>query len=101
MNPNYRAFDNFKEQDRRDLFEAAAVSLGNNAQAIEKDFWVCRVIDALFKGLLCNDNFDDRSATIGVTGSQPAMRNRYPPLQRRSADRIAFSVVSMSNASGS
>ena len=51
MNPNYRAFDNFKEQDRRDLFEAAAVSLGTNAQAIEKDFWVCRVIDALFKGL--------------------------------------------------
>jgi hypothetical protein len=44
MNSNYRTFDNFKEQDRRDLFEAAAVLLGANAQAIEKDFWVCRVI---------------------------------------------------------
>jgi hypothetical protein len=31
MNSNYRTFDNFKEQDRRDLFEAAAVSLGANA----------------------------------------------------------------------
>ena len=51
MNPNYLAFDRFSEQDRRDLFEAAAATLGANAQAIEKDFWVCRVIDVLFKGL--------------------------------------------------
>ncbi len=51
MNPNYARFDALKQQDRRDLFEAAAVRLGTTAQAIEKDFWVCRVIDAMFKGL--------------------------------------------------
>lgn len=51
MNPNYQEFDKLKERDRRDLFEAAAVTLDTNAQAIEKDFWVCRVIDVLFKGL--------------------------------------------------
>jgi hypothetical protein len=51
MNPNYRAFDAYKQQDRRDLFEATAVKLGTNAQSVEKDFWVCRTIDALFKGL--------------------------------------------------
>lgn len=51
MNPNYRAFDGYKQQDRRDLFEATAVKLGTNAQSVEKDFWVSRTIDALFKGL--------------------------------------------------
>lgn len=49
MNSNSGTFDNFKEQDRRDLFEAAAVSLGANAQAIEKGFWVyCMIFIATF-----------------------------------------------------
>jgi hypothetical protein len=56
MNPNYARFDALKQQDRRDLFEAAAVLLGTTAQAIEKDFWVCRVIDAMFKGLPAQSN---------------------------------------------
>jgi hypothetical protein len=51
MNADYGKFDQLKRQDRRDLFEACADRLGANAQAIEKDLWVCRVIDALFKGL--------------------------------------------------
>ena len=51
MNANYAKFDKQKERDRKDVFEAAAARLGTNAQSIEKDLWVCRVIDALFKGL--------------------------------------------------
>lgn len=51
MNSDYARFDTLMAMDRRDLFEAAAIRLGTTAQAIEKDFWVCRVIDALFKGL--------------------------------------------------
>lgn len=51
MNADYAKFDKLKERDRKDVFEAAAGRLGTNAQSIEKDLWVCRVIDALFKGL--------------------------------------------------
>lgn len=51
MNADYAKFDKLKERERKDVFEAAAGRLGTNAQSIEKDLWVCRVIDALFKGL--------------------------------------------------
>lgn len=51
MNADYAKFEKLKERDRKDVFEAAAGRLGTNAQSIEKDLWVCRVIDALFKGL--------------------------------------------------
>lgn len=51
MSADYAKFDKLKERDRKDVFEAAAGRLGTNAQSIEKDLWVCRVIDALFKGL--------------------------------------------------
>lgn len=51
MNVDYLKFDKLKERDRRDVFEATADRLGTTVQAIEKDVWVCRVIDALFKGL--------------------------------------------------
>jgi hypothetical protein len=51
MNTDYAKYDRLKERDRKDVFEAAAERLGTTAQSIEKDLWVCRVIDALFKGL--------------------------------------------------
>ncbi|MBU2583099.1 MAG: nucleotidyl transferase AbiEii/AbiGii toxin family protein [Alphaproteobacteria bacterium] len=51
MNEAYLEFDKLRKQDRRDVFEAAAARLGATVQSIEKDLWVCRVIDALFKGL--------------------------------------------------
>lgn len=37
--------------DRRDLFLAAAARLGTAVQNVEKDFWVCWTLDALFNGL--------------------------------------------------
>ena len=51
MNTDYAKYDKLKERDRKDVFEAAADRLGTTVQSIEKDLWVCRVIDALFKGL--------------------------------------------------
>ncbi len=51
MNEAYLEFDKLRKQDRRDVYEAAAARLGATVQSIEKDLWVCRVIDALFKGL--------------------------------------------------
>src|SRR6266478_7818753 len=37
--------------DRRDLFIGAGNRLGTVQQNIEKDFWVCWTLDALFNGL--------------------------------------------------
>lgn len=51
LNPDYRRFDSLKESERRAIFEIVANDKGTNAQAIEKDFWVCRVIDGVFRGL--------------------------------------------------
>jgi hypothetical protein len=51
MNSDYSRFDKLKARDRLDLFEATAAQLGATTQSIEKDFWVCRTIDALFKGM--------------------------------------------------
>lgn len=39
------------EKDRRDLFVGAGTRLGTVEQNIEKDFWVCWALDALFNGL--------------------------------------------------
>jgi predicted nucleotidyltransferase component of viral defense system len=37
-----------KAEDRRDLFLATANRLGTTLQNVEKDFWVCWVLDLLF-----------------------------------------------------
>jgi hypothetical protein len=41
--------------DRRDLFIGAGNRLGTVQQNIEKDFWVCWTLDALFNGLQAGD----------------------------------------------
>lgn len=51
MNSDYVRFDKLKRQDRLDLFEGTAARLGATSQSVEKDLWVCRTIDALFKGM--------------------------------------------------
>lgn len=38
-------------RDRRDLFVGAGNRLGTAEQNIEKDFWVCWTLDALFNNL--------------------------------------------------
>ncbi|MFT4027885.1 MAG: nucleotidyl transferase AbiEii/AbiGii toxin family protein [Novosphingobium sp.] len=50
MNPAYSQVLAADAADRRDLFIGAGQRLGTAAQNIEKDFWVCWTLDALFNG---------------------------------------------------
>ena len=52
MNGDYKSFLSLPEQqDRRDVFEAAAGRLDTLASYVEKDFWVCLVLDTLYNKL--------------------------------------------------
>lgn len=51
MNPAYRDVIAASEEERADLFATTAVRLGTPVQNVEKDFWVCWTLDALFNGL--------------------------------------------------
>src|SRR6266571_881401 len=51
MNPAYQKIIASSEVDQRGLFLAAANRVGTTVQNIEKDFWVCWTLDALFNGL--------------------------------------------------
>lgn len=50
MNPDYARFVAADPADRRDIFVAAGQRLGTAPQNVEKDFWVCWALDALFNG---------------------------------------------------
>lgn len=51
MNPNFNTIIQASDEERRGLFLTAAARLGTAVQNIEKDFWVCWTLDALFNGL--------------------------------------------------
>lgn len=51
MNPSYRDIIQAPDTDRTALFLETATRLGTAIQNVEKDFWVCWVLDALFNGL--------------------------------------------------
>ena len=51
MNPAFQTIINASVADRRDLFLGASARLGTAVQNVEKDFWVCWTLDALFNGL--------------------------------------------------
>lgn len=51
MNPAFHSIIAASETDRRDVFLTAANRLGTTIQNIEKDFWVCWTLHALFNGL--------------------------------------------------
>lgn len=51
MNHAYLSVIAASDAERRDLFLAAANRTGTTVQNIEKDFWVCWTLDALFNGL--------------------------------------------------
>lgn len=48
MTPGFATVLAASEQDRRDLFAATARRFGTAEQNVEKDFWVCWALDALF-----------------------------------------------------
>jgi len=51
VNIAFAEFLSFGEQDRRDVFEAAANRLDTLPSYVEKDLWVCVVLDVIFNGL--------------------------------------------------
>jgi hypothetical protein len=51
MNPEFNRLLTSSVADRRGLFLVTAARLGTTVQNVEKDFWVCWVLDALFNGL--------------------------------------------------
>ena len=51
MNQDFNRLLAFSAEDRLGLFLATATRLGTTVQNIEKDFWVCWTLDALFNGL--------------------------------------------------
>ncbi len=51
MNPNFNTIIQADDDERRGLFLTAANRLGTAVQNVEKDFWVCWTLDALFNGL--------------------------------------------------
>lgn len=51
MNPAYHPVITASDAERLDLFLGAANRLGTTVQNVEKDFWVCWILDALFNGL--------------------------------------------------
>lgn len=48
MTPDFATFLSAREQDRRDTFLGTASRLGTVEQNVEKDFWVCWTLAALF-----------------------------------------------------
>jgi hypothetical protein len=52
LNPAFHAVITASDAERRDLFLGAAARLGTAVQNVEKDFWVCWTLDALFNGLV-------------------------------------------------
>lgn len=51
MNAHYLEVLRADAAERRGLFLAAATRLGTAVQHVEKDFWVCWILDAMFNGL--------------------------------------------------
>ena len=51
MNAAFREIIAASDDDRRALFLGTARRLGTAAQYVEKDFWVCWTLDALFNAL--------------------------------------------------
>ncbi|CAN7783758.1 nucleotidyl transferase AbiEii/AbiGii toxin family protein [Paraburkholderia hospita] len=54
MNEAYKDIIAASDGDRRNLFLETAARLGTAVQNVEKDFWVCWVLDALFNGMSTN-----------------------------------------------
>jgi hypothetical protein len=50
VNKAYRLITTANERERQDLFVSTARRVGLTEQSIEKDFWVCWTVEALFHG---------------------------------------------------
>jgi hypothetical protein len=75
MNADYVRVIAASDEDRRALFAATARRVGTTEQDVEKDFWVCWTLDALFRQLpaegprlLC------KGGTVALQGVRPDWR---------------------------
>jgi predicted nucleotidyltransferase component of viral defense system len=50
VNEAYRRITTANERERQELFASSARRIGITEQGVEKDFWVCWTLDALFHG---------------------------------------------------
>jgi len=55
LNPSFSDVIAASDAERRGLFLTTAARLGTAVQNVEKDFWVCWTLDALFNGLAARD----------------------------------------------
>jgi len=51
MNESFKSFLSATEQEKIEVFESAARRFNTSFDYMEKDFWVCLVLDALYNGL--------------------------------------------------
>ena len=51
MNQEFKRFLELPQQDCQDVFEVEAEKLNTRPSYVEKDFWVCLVLDILYNGL--------------------------------------------------
>jgi Nucleotidyl transferase AbiEii toxin, Type IV TA system len=51
MNNEFQKFLKLPAVDRQDIFDAEAARMGTLARYVEKDFWVCCILDILYNGL--------------------------------------------------
>lgn len=51
MGDDFKRFLSLTDKERKDIFSATASSLDTEPTYIEKDFWVCHVLDAIYNGL--------------------------------------------------
>jgi hypothetical protein len=84
MNQEFKRFLELSPQDRKDVFEAEAENLDTRPSYVEKDFWVCLVLDILYNGLN-----DDRPRLLFKGGT--SLSKGYNLIERFSED-VDFTV---------
>ena len=79
MSPDYARFLKAGSSDRRDVILGTSQRLGTAPQNVEKDFWVCWMLDALFNGL------PDKSPRLLFKGGT-SLSKGYDLIERFSED---------------
>ena len=73
-----RSIARLQTNERTELFQATAISMGMQPNVIEKDFWVCFMIDHLFHDCKYQNAF--------VFKGGPSLSKAYHVIERFSED---------------
>ena len=79
INPHFQSFLDLPDDERRTVFEATAERLNTLPSYIEKDFWVCHVLDVLY-------NAETTSAPRLLFKGGTSLSKVYETIQRFSED---------------